>query len=349
MLSGKKTIETISPLKEHFRYIFPPPLIFAIIFFLSYFSHTFTEADSAQYLLSSLVQSEAAILAIVVSLSLIAVQLAASSYSRGVIDNFKDSYALKVVIGLYIISIICSLSVLKLIRSPDSLYIVFGIVGTDTTSNLESYICLCLSLGILSFITLIPYTYYMFEKLKPSKIVEEFSSKITKSNLISGDPIQPIMELVQMSITKNDYKTIEESLKKIEERICTIFEEELLEESEENKISETVYKHFSAISRFAIDEGDENSALAIISNIGIIGKAAVEKGLKKVSAKIVASLGEIGRAATEKEFEEASWGAVFCLEELEETAVERKATETIWEIISSLREIAINVVGGKPE
>lgn len=58
--------------------------------FFSGFKLLYTDVDSARYVLSSLVQSEATILAIVVTLSLVAVQLAASSSSR-VIDIFKRS------------------------------------------------------------------------------------------------------------------------------------------------------------------------------------------------------------------------------------------------------------------
>lgn len=49
----------------------------------SYFGLVHTDVDSARALLTALATGEAAILAIVVSLSLVAVQLAASSYSRG--------------------------------------------------------------------------------------------------------------------------------------------------------------------------------------------------------------------------------------------------------------------------
>ncbi len=45
----------------------------------SYFNLLHTDVDSARYMLSALVQGEAAIVALVVTLSLVAVQLAAQS------------------------------------------------------------------------------------------------------------------------------------------------------------------------------------------------------------------------------------------------------------------------------
>ena len=58
-----------------------------LVFSYSGFLHT--DVDSARYMLSALVQSEAAIVALVVMLSLVAVQLAAQSYSARVIEVFR--------------------------------------------------------------------------------------------------------------------------------------------------------------------------------------------------------------------------------------------------------------------
>ena len=51
--------------------------------------------------MGALVTSEAAILAIVVSLSLVAVQLAAQSYSARVIEVFRKAPDLWILIGIY--------------------------------------------------------------------------------------------------------------------------------------------------------------------------------------------------------------------------------------------------------
>ncbi|MCX9026253.1 MAG: hypothetical protein OIN85_09195 [Candidatus Methanoperedens sp.] len=56
-------------------------IITALHIVFSYFDFLHTDVDSARYMLSALVQSEAAIVALVVTLSLVAVQLAAQSYS----------------------------------------------------------------------------------------------------------------------------------------------------------------------------------------------------------------------------------------------------------------------------
>jgi len=75
-----------------------------------------TDVDSARYMLSALVQSEAAIVALVVTLSLVAVQLAASSYSARVIEVFRRTPDLWILMGIYGIAIFYGLGVLKMIE-----------------------------------------------------------------------------------------------------------------------------------------------------------------------------------------------------------------------------------------
>lgn len=60
-----------------------------------------TDVESARALLTALTTGEAAILAIVVSLSLVAVQLAASSYSARVIEVFRRTLDLWILILVY--------------------------------------------------------------------------------------------------------------------------------------------------------------------------------------------------------------------------------------------------------
>lgn len=86
----------------------------------------YTNADSARYMLSALVQSEAAVIAIVITLSLVAVQLTASSYSTRVIDIFKKSFSLWIFVSTYIVAIIHGLWVLNVIVAID---------GTPTSNN----------------------------------------------------------------------------------------------------------------------------------------------------------------------------------------------------------------------
>lgn len=91
------------------------PFIIGYLAFSSVLSDTVlhTDVDSARAFQGALISSEASLLAIVVSLSLVAVQLAASSYSARVIEVFRKTPDLWILMGIYGIAIFYGLGLLK--------------------------------------------------------------------------------------------------------------------------------------------------------------------------------------------------------------------------------------------
>lgn len=169
-------------------------LIFILIFIVTYFiSRPFfgfyigfnaTNPDSARYLLSTLIQSEAAILAIVITLSLVAVQQTASSYSPRVIEVFKnwksnpDFYLLMLT---YLISIVYGVWVLKQIWSDNG-----NIKNFDHRfCSFEAHIWFCYALGAFLLFSLVPYIRHTLDLLKPSNMIEQISKKISQETIES--------------------------------------------------------------------------------------------------------------------------------------------------------------------
>jgi uncharacterized membrane protein len=58
---------------------------------ISWYNVVPTDIDSAKYFLSSMVQAQAAIVSLVITLTLIAIQMAGSSYSPRVVDVMKKN------------------------------------------------------------------------------------------------------------------------------------------------------------------------------------------------------------------------------------------------------------------
>ncbi len=138
-------------------------LILALHIAFSYFNLLHTDVDSARYMLSALVQSEAAIVALVVTLSLVAVQLAAQSYSARVIDVFRRTPDLWILMGIYGIAIFYGLGVLKLIERANP--------ALNSLSNLEGHVALSYYLGVFAFVALVPYIWKTLDLLKPSIVI----------------------------------------------------------------------------------------------------------------------------------------------------------------------------------
>jgi uncharacterized membrane protein len=132
--------------------------------------------NSARYLLSSLIQSEAAIIAIVVTLTLVAVQMTASAYTPRVANFFASSPHMYLLLGVYIISISYSAILLQLLNGNE------GIV----LKNMELFISLAYWMTIILAIALIPYIYYILELLRPETFIKRKSQQLKNGSPRGG-------------------------------------------------------------------------------------------------------------------------------------------------------------------
>ncbi|MDD4528125.1 MAG: DUF2254 domain-containing protein [Candidatus Margulisbacteria bacterium] len=258
-----------------------------------YIGFPMTDPDSAKSLISTIIQSEAAILAIVVTLSLVAVQQTASSYSIKVIEIFKnvnsnpDFYLL---IGIYLTSIIYEMWVLKQINT-DSLGKIASLKHS-LFSSFEAHIWTCYALGTFSLLSLILYIQNTLDLLKPSTIMSLLSEKITKNNILLADPfnfssnlvlydtdlinngvnienredpILPIVDVINSSLMKYDYEVARNGLLIIIKSSINILEDDSIENQEFKKIYTFFAKLFFNIGKLAIYKSDEKCAELVMN------------------------------------------------------------------------------------
>jgi len=330
-------------MEKHPHLVYFVPFVFTALSYVvfSWCNLFHTDTNSARYMLSALVQSEAAIIAIVFTLSLVAIQLTASSYSPTIIEIFRKTPDLWLLMGLYIFSIAYGLAILK-------------IISWAMEPLLETYIVFSYFLGIFCFTTLIPYTYVMFIMLKPSTFIEKLSQKINKEELLHTEPIQPIIDIVRRSMMEYDHETAREGLDAIGEKASSIFRRERFIGDEETNISEKVYRHFFEIGKLALNKGDEGPVMVVIENIRKTGTTAVEKNLGIAAMKSVAFLSAIGIAAVNKNFEDISSQAIQSLTGIGIAAVkrERRTAEKVRmaeKVAASLSKISIAALRQKLE
>lgn len=216
-----------------------------------------THPDSARYLLSALIQSQAAIIAIVVSLTLVAVQLAASSYSKRITDIFKKNPDFWIVLSLYGISIIYSSIVLKLIDNSD----------------LELFISISIYFSIFTFIILFPFFIKILNILKPSTIIQELIDGVTKQYIIEcngdygktpNDPFYPITDVFKDSLIKHDFDITRELLAGIRIKAGEL--------TSPNKVDENIlnyfYFHIREIGKFAAKMQNDEIVTEILVLMG---------------------------------------------------------------------------------
>jgi len=272
-------------------YLFP---IISVIFssiVLYWFTPSIVEEDNYRYMLSALVQSEAAVIGIVITLSLVAVQLTASSYSPRAVTVFRESKSLCVLIGSYTFAILYSLWILVVVESHCVIKIYF------------SYI-----LGVLCFTLLVPYTYTMLALLEPFEIIRRLSKKITKVNLLEAGEhpfqmgsLQSIFDIVQSSLIRYDSEAAKYGLEEARKSICKVFlENQDLKSREENTIAGKIQHFLGNICNLVLEREDELFIqTVVIPNIREIRDAGIRGNLRMVCEAAVA-LKKLGEGAAER-------------------------------------------------
>lgn len=272
-------------------------LVFVVIltlFLSKYIGFITTDPDTAKSLISTIIQSEAAIIAIVVTLSLVAVQQTASSYSTRVIEVFKNINSnpdFYILIFVYLTTIIYEMWVLKQINTDSSGNIVN--FKHSFFNSFEAHIWICYAFGVFSLLSLFPYIQNTLDLLKPSMIMALLSEKVTKNNILSAnpfnfssksvlyddsclinsekdtenheDPILPIVDVINSSLMKYDYEVARNGLLIIIRFSIKILEDNDIEKEEFEKIYTFLAKLFFSIGKLAIYKGDERCAELVIN------------------------------------------------------------------------------------
>ncbi|MBU7038614.1 MAG: hypothetical protein HXS52_11840 [Theionarchaea archaeon] len=261
-------------------------LISAIFVFIISSRDNFVDnSDNTRYMLSALVQSEAAIIAIFVTIGLVGVQLA-GVYSPALAKAFRTSNGLKGLVFLYIFSISLGLYILG---------------AHDSTPAI--YIRLCFSLGVFCFVAFALYAFDAIEMTEPTRFIEKQCQKINGCNIFQkDDPIQSIFDIIGALIRKYDERTAIYGLDKMGEGIELMLKNEKFEKKEEIEVSNKIRFAFKDIGILAFHQGNENVVLEVLERLESIGNIAIENDLEIVARKSAESLGSIGETIVTKQF-----------------------------------------------
>lgn len=318
-------------LERIFIYYFIFAFILAISSYLD-FIYTYTEEDSARYMLSALVQCEAAVFALVITLSLVAVQISASSYSARVIHLFKGLPDLWILVLIYTITIFYSLAVLKMID--------------QSTENLKYNISISYLLGLYAFLALVPYFLTLVELTNPYTLISLLSKNINEDRILSclhigdqKDPFQPLMDIIYTSINKYDIGIVIEGLEAMESKIKFILNDTKGENDIVYRIIDRFLSHVSGLGKMAGDRRDEDVANMVEGILGRIGTDAAKNDLNKVAMRTIWSLGPFGINCAENYLEYPTSRAILSLESIGTIFMERRFEEGVDRATISMSEI----------
>lgn len=311
--------------------------------FSLYLGSVETDIDSARYMLSALIQSEAAIIAIVITLTLVAVQHTSSTYSTRIIDIFKTRNPdFWILFFIYLFSMIYSLSVLKIIKDGHII---------------ESQIFRAYFLSMFAFISLIPYMWNTIGLLKPTRIILILSEKITKKNLLNyvndenrkleNDPFLPIIDIVTRSLINYDYSTAREGLIKLFELTIKIEKQDHLGNKDFKEIVEIFIGHFITIVKLAINKSDKICIFIVLSWLYETLTIFVEKDMEYKATDIVGLVGDIGKLSIEKKINGPQVHSIRVLEKIGNLSFEKNMKILQRSVTISLADIAETSVNNK--
>jgi hypothetical protein len=296
--------------------------------------------ENARYLLSALAQSQAAIIAVVITLTLIAVQLASQTYSPRVMDLFLKSWAFHLLLFIYGSAIMYDLTLLCKIPSVSAdnaqkIIFVFG-----RTVNFDFLVVIGLALMVVALSALFWFIKVVMEGLRPENIIDRFTKDIDKSDVanfaiegisLEKDPLLPMFDtlkklldtkdetavmlgvirfgvLFEEIMSKEDIKEItsknyDEYVKKFDLKYYSVEE---YRKKNYNIIAEYFLQHLTTVSNIAIKKKSENILKAVAYSLGTIGVISAEKGLEDSGVFAVRLLKEIGRISIEEKVRDES-------------------------------------------
>ena len=152
------------------------------------------------------VEALSAIFALVITLSLMVVQMASQQYTHRIMDIHIKSLIFWAVIAIYLGSIFYNVFMLGWLDLENSSSIPY----------ISIYVEISILLTFLSFIMLIPYFYITMVRLKPETVIskllanidEDYLKRFYKEGVPSKeDKMLPITEIIEKSISSGDHET----------------------------------------------------------------------------------------------------------------------------------------------
>ncbi|MEA3254280.1 MAG: DUF2254 family protein [Candidatus Altiarchaeota archaeon] len=280
-----------------------PALIIIVIMILRFFN-IFTlfsnDAETARYLLSAFIQAQSAILAIVVSLTLVAVQLAAGVYSSRVFDIFTESKWFQGLLSFYILSIVYDIVILG------------NITGTGVESNikiLHPLLNMEMAVGLM-MMALVYLPYYItstLDLLKPENIMGHLIRNINRdtfvrnvSNPDKSIELLPAIDIIKKAIKEDDSITSRNGIKELGE----FYKRVIIHRRGDDDICAEVVKHFKStlfvIWEHASFQADKSNILEIVSTLREVSNISIESRMEDTTCQILIFLGDIGEITIEK-------------------------------------------------
>jgi hypothetical protein len=292
----------LSSLRETGNLVSLSFLIFVLVFLLSFAiqgSLFGGSIDSARYVLSALAQTQGAIIAIAISLTIVAVQVSSQAYSLRITDLLLKHPFFWFILFLYGISIVYDVTLLNRIND----------------SNIQSLgpeVNISIFMAAIALWALFPYSKKTLERLRPQTIIGVMCKHILSENVGTfnenrKEGISPLFDAIKKAIRTDDITTARDGIKEIE-RVCCGIVGETLDEKDERAVIEHFCEQYQRSARIAFTQNDIDSVIEICRSLEQIAYCITNKelsiGRSDGVIAVADKLGDIGRLAIERKWED---------------------------------------------
>lgn len=194
--------------------------------------------------------------------------------------------------------------------------------------------------------------------MKPIKIINSLSKKITeksflkfvkdkKSETNTEIPIQPIMDIVNFSLAKNDSFTAIHGLQIIQEHFTPIIKNNNIEIQKRQYMFHYILIDLHAFALLAIDRRDEKSADATINSINSIISCVIDE-LKVIQINESNNVDENPINSEDKKkrrsFEGMIMESIYAIRNIGEIAVEKELRDTSSSATKFINDICMDMI-----
>jgi len=270
--------------------IIEPQKVLSVLGIIYNNSFSDLNSDKVVSILGTLAQSNATILAIVISLSLLVIEFSASKYSARVVDVFKRDPILWEFLIVYGFSIFCPI------------FLISRVNENTSNSSLKFYFITTYALSIIAYFSLFLYILHVFKMMKPSSVIGALSKKIDIQSLHESwyrldetydryskeeprinkidvdinrdvksekDPVLPIIDIIRASIMRYEYDTARYGLEAVKNRLLITL---IQNPFEEKRVSGHVFKRILEIWNLALRNKDLEFIKMVLTQYADIGE-----------------------------------------------------------------------------
>jgi hypothetical protein len=297
-----------------------------------------TNVNSARLLLSSIIQAEAAIIAIVISLTLVAIQLVSSSYSPRVARIFSSGNQMYIILLFYVTSIAYCAIILQILRGDT------GPIGRV----FEYLVSFSLWFSLFLMIALVPYIRTVLRQVQPEMIISWECQRISKDTIISASPqsnsLDLIFDILHQSIMKYDTGTVKHQLPQISRAVINVLSEPLTDD-EIMQITQDYSQRLTACAQQSIQLDDLESSRIILGNLKDLAVCIITLRKDDAAKQVFDSVHILVKASADKRSWNTLTNILGVLQECGKSAVDNNLELTTERICVCLKQVIQDSIG----